>query len=87
MWLKYKGFVENVNQWWLSYSFIGSHSFALTCKLKALKLNLKKWNMKKWNKEVFDNVKKQKMFFLDELRDLDIIAEDSSLSDVKKARN
>jgi hypothetical protein len=55
--------VENVNQWWLPYSFIGSHSFALTCKLKALKLNLKKWNMKKWNKEVFDNVKKQKMFF------------------------
>lgn len=84
MWLKYKGFAENVNQWWLSYSFIGSHSFALTCKLKALKVNLKKWN-----KEVFGNVKKQKMFFLDELRDLDIIAENSSLSGsgVKKARN
>lgn len=73
--------MENVSQWWLSYSFRGSHSFALTRKLKALKLNLKKWN-----KEVFGNVKKQKMVFLDELCDLDIITEDSSLSDVKKAR-
>jgi hypothetical protein len=53
------------------HSFRGSHSFSLIRKLKALKLNLKKWN-----KEVYGYAKKQKMVFLDELRDLDIMAED-----------
>jgi hypothetical protein len=42
MCLKFEGFVEKVKQWWLSYSFQGSPSFILACKLKALKIDLKK---------------------------------------------
>jgi len=37
MWLKAEGFVGKVKQWWDSYSFQGTPSFALACKLKALK--------------------------------------------------
>ena len=35
-----KGFVERVQGWWLGYSFIGSPSFVLANKLKALKADL-----------------------------------------------
>ena len=44
MWLKTKGFVDRIQRWWSSYSFSGPPSFALACKLKALKEDLKKWN-------------------------------------------
>jgi hypothetical protein len=44
MWLKLEGFLEKVKQWWMSYSFQGSLSFILECKLKALKIDLKEWN-------------------------------------------
>lgn len=53
----------------MSYSFQGSPSFILACKLKVLKMDLKKWN-----EEVFDNEGKKKKDLLDELRELDIIA-------------
>jgi len=36
MWLKAKGFVGLVKQWWDSYSFQGMPSFGLACKHKAL---------------------------------------------------
>ena len=42
MWLKVKGFVDRVKQWWDGYSFAGSPSFILAQKLKALKADLKK---------------------------------------------
>uniref|UniRef100_A0A2N9G0Y7 Uncharacterized protein n=1 Tax=Fagus sylvatica TaxID=28930 RepID=A0A2N9G0Y7_FAGSY len=44
MWLKTEGFVDRVQSWWSSYSFSGSPSFVLACKLKALKEDLKQWN-------------------------------------------
>jgi hypothetical protein len=37
MWLKEEGFVENVRNWWGSFSFVGSLSFVLAKKLRALK--------------------------------------------------
>ena len=43
-WLKVKGFVDRVKQWWDGYSFEGSPSFILAQKLKALKADLKRWN-------------------------------------------
>ena len=38
MWLKSKGFEEQVKTWWLSYNFHGWPSFILASKLKALKV-------------------------------------------------
>jgi hypothetical protein len=37
IWLKANGFVERAKQWWDSYSFQGTPSYILACKLKALK--------------------------------------------------
>ena len=37
MWLKEEGFIERVQQWWSGYCFVGSPSFILARKLKALK--------------------------------------------------
>jgi hypothetical protein len=65
----------------MSYSFQGSPSFILACKLKALKTDLKKWN-----EEVFDNVGKKKNDLLDELCELDIIAQGRSLSNDERLR-
>lgn len=44
MWLKKAGFVERVRARWNSYAFLGSPSFVLDSKLKALKKDLKLWN-------------------------------------------
>jgi len=41
MWLKDEGFVERAQQWWNGYCFLGSPSFILAQKLKALKDDLK----------------------------------------------
>ena len=53
MWLKAKGFVERVQQWWNGYCFVGSHSFILAQKLKALKVDLKKWNREEFGDLAF----------------------------------
>jgi hypothetical protein len=37
MWLQAKGFVEQVNRWWESYSVEGNPSYVFARKLKALK--------------------------------------------------
>ena len=66
MWLKVKGFVEKVQQWWTSYCFTGSPSFVLAQKLKTLKEDLKKWN-----KEVFGDLAFKKKSLLSELLGLD----------------
>jgi hypothetical protein len=60
MWLKSKGFVEQVKLWWMSYEFHGLPSYVLTNNLKALKANLKKWN-----EEVFGDVRKKKKELLE----------------------
>lgn len=41
MWLGADGFVDKVRSWWSSYLFMGTPSFILDSKLKALKLDLK----------------------------------------------
>jgi len=68
MWLKVDSFVGLVKQWWDSFSFHGSPSFVLACKLKALKSNLKTWNV-----EAFGNVERNKRKLLEELQAIDIV--------------
>ena len=41
MWLKVEVFVDLVQGWWNGYHFVGSPSYVLACKLKALKGDLK----------------------------------------------
>ena len=53
MWLKEEGFVERVRQWWNGYCFVGSPSFILARKLKALKEDLKKWNKEEFGDLAF----------------------------------
>lgn len=55
MWLKVVGFVDRVKQWWSSYHFQRSLSFALAYKLKTLKAELRVWN-----EQVFGNVGNQR---------------------------
>lgn len=68
MWLKVKGFVGLVKQWWDSYIFQGTPSFVLARKLEALKIDLKKWN-----EEVFGNVERKKRYLLEELQAFDVV--------------
>jgi len=70
MWLKAEGFVGKVKQWWDSYSFHGTPSFALACKLKALKKDLKIWN-----EEVFGKVERNRGSCLKNLRLLILLKE------------
>jgi len=42
IWFKSEGFVEQVKQWWMSFSFQSSPSFILICKLEVLKTDMKK---------------------------------------------
>jgi hypothetical protein len=67
MWLKADGFMGLV-KWWDSFSFHGTASFVLTCKLKSLKQNLKTWNAK-----VFGNVERNKRKLFEELQVFDTI--------------
>ena len=67
MWLKFEGFKDLLRNWWQGLHFVGSFSFVLASKLKALKGILKVWN-----KEVFGRVKTKKealsrVFFWDDL--------------------
>ena len=75
MWLKVKGFVNRVQQWWNGYSFAGFPSFILAQKLKALKVDLKKWN-----REEFGNLAFRKKNLLTELMGLDVREELVGLS-------
>ena len=51
MWLKDEGFMEKVRSWWGYLSFLGSPSFVLAKKLRALKGEIKRWSI-----EEFGNV-------------------------------
>ena len=44
MWLKTNGFKDRVHSWWNRYSFLGTPSFVLAKKLKALKEEIIQWN-------------------------------------------
>jgi hypothetical protein len=43
MWLKEESLVEKLRIWWGSFSFLGSLSFVLAKKLRALKGEIKMW--------------------------------------------
>ena len=81
MWLKVKGFVDLVRGWWNGYHFVGSPSYVLACKLKALKGDLKHWN-----KHVFGMCLLRKKCLLAELLDLDLREGMHSLSSADSAR-
>ncbi|XP_065639159.1 uncharacterized protein LOC112036069 [Quercus suber] len=81
MWLKVEGFVERIKQWWEGYSFVGSPSFVLAQKLKALKEDLKKWN-----KEEFGDLAFKKKCLLSELMGLDAKEELLGLSNAAQSR-
>ena len=55
MWLKVEGFKDLITDWWQSFDFMGTHSYVMMEKMRALKVKLKAWN-----KEVFGNVEEQK---------------------------
>ena len=63
MWLKTKGFVDRVQSWWNRHSFVGTPSFVLAKKLKALKKDIVQWNRRE-----FGNVECQKKQLLEELK-------------------
>ena len=47
MWLKFEGFKDLLRNWWQGLHFVGSFSFVLASKLKALKGILKVWKQKR----------------------------------------
>ena len=55
MWLKKEGFVDRVQTWWNWHSFVGTPSFMLAKKLKALKEDIVQGNHPE-----FGNVVRQK---------------------------
>ena len=81
MWLKVEDFVDQVRGWWNSYHFVGSPSYVLARKFKALKKDLKCWN-----KHVFGDVHFRKKCLLSELLDLDMREEMQVLTTADKAR-
>ena len=78
MWLKTKGFVDRVQSWWNRHSFVGTPSFVLAKKLKALKKDIVQWNRRE-----FGNVECQKKQLLEELKKLDAKEGDLGLTDVE----
>ncbi len=67
MWLKVEGFVDKVKSWWSGYDFVGTPSFVLASKLKALKEDLKKWN-----KDTFGDVHHRKNCCMRDILELDV---------------
>ena len=79
MWLKTDGFVDRVQSWWNQHSFVGTPSFVLAKKLKALKEDIIQWNRRE-----FGNVDRQKKQLLEELKILDAKEEELGLTDREK---
>jgi hypothetical protein len=74
-----EGFVDRVKTWWSSYPFIGSPSFVLASKLKALKEDLKFWN-----KHVFGDINLKQLQLMAELSQLDEKEERGGLSTAER---
>ncbi len=81
MWLKAKGFMEQVKKWWEAYQFYGTPSYILAHKLKALKLDLKRWN-----EEVFGNVSFKRKLLFEELTEMDVLVETLPPSAAEKSQ-
>jgi hypothetical protein len=81
MWLKSENLVDRAKLWWDSYHFLGSSSFIVANKLKALKVDLKKWNV-----EVFGDVGRKREILLEEVCAFDIIEEERALCHEERMR-
>jgi hypothetical protein len=81
MWLKEEGFVDKVRSWWSSFFFMGSPSFILAKKLRALKSEIKRWN-----REVFGNVGARNKARTEEVEELDRLGEIRRLSEEEMER-
>jgi hypothetical protein len=80
IWLKDEGFVEKVGNWWGSFSFVGSPSFVLAKKLRALKGEITRWNF-----EVFSNVGARNKAWSEELEILDSTEEGKGLLEEERS--
>ena len=78
MWLKTDGFTDRVHSWWNQYSFLGTPSYVLAKKLKAVKGDIIQWNRSK-----FGNVGHQKKELLEASKLLDAKEGEQSLSEVE----
>lgn len=81
MWLKENGFLDKIKEWWEFFEFLGSLSFVLDSKLKALKNKLKVWNQGS-----FGDISFRKSSLLNELASLDFLDERELLDERGKAR-
>ena len=71
--------MDRVQSWWNWHSFVGTPSFVLAKKLKALKDELIQWNRRE-----FGNVDHHKKRWLEELKTLDAKEEELGLTDGEK---
>ena len=78
MWLKSDAFKDRVHSWWNRYSFLGTPSFVLAKKLKALKEDIIQWN-----RSEFGNVEHQKKELLEALKLLDAKEGEHDLSEME----
>ena len=59
--------MDKIHCWWSGYEFVGTPSFVLACKMKALKEDLKKWN-----RETFGDIYHRKTCRMRDILDLDV---------------
>ena len=75
--------MERVNNWWDSYQFVGSHSFVLAQKLKAIKGDLKK---KKGMRRNLGMSFCKKNLLMADLRELEVVEDSRPLSVEEKSK-
>ena len=75
MWIKEEGFKDLIRDWWQSFEFKGTSSYALMEKLKAIKKFLKTWN-----KDVVGRVEENKNSTLTKVAAWDNIESEIPLS-------
>ncbi|XP_026431923.1 uncharacterized protein LOC113329172 [Papaver somniferum] len=79
MWFMENGFLQLLEDWWLSFCFAGTPSTVLWLKLKALKEKLKVWN-----KEVFGHTTTKLNIILSNIQTLDLLGEDNGLTEEER---
>jgi len=75
MWLEYEGFAELFKEWWRELQVPGFASFIIANKRKYIKEKLKIWN-----REIFGDIKVQKLKLLRLINYLNMKEESSGLS-------
>ncbi|XP_026384706.1 uncharacterized protein LOC113280273 [Papaver somniferum] len=79
MWFLENGFLQLLEDWWISFCFAGTPSTVLWLKLKALKEKLKIWN-----KEVFGHTNTRLNAILSDIQTLDGLVEDNILNEEER---